>query len=457
MNKRVSLFAAAFLLIAACLVLPKIIATQYEEGLANFVGGIDGTEGYTATVKALDSGWFGSEATVSLAFDLSAFTAEYGEAAEGSDNSVEIELLVTSHYGPLLFSKEAFIGLYTANIQLADGDLRSTLQWDQNTPFYQLDLAQGLIGGLSFSDRIPAFSNEELGVSFSGYEGEGDWVESLSYKGEIYPLELAAESGEPVLVDNIVMSYRADVAIENIMDTPIYDSDLEISIEKMDDNAGISLENFSIFLKSAVEPEQETTDISYGITADMFTVEGYTAREVSLQIVMAKLNNQVFHNLQQLIDTQESKAEGLSEDALFTFFSDNVASFFATNPELNLTELKASLPEGRINMTINSKLAEVDLSTNPKKAFNPYFWVSNGIVHANIEVGPALAEKMGQEFIAMQYGMYADSPDVKQHVNAMLQGFVQQGAIKFVDGQYVSELSIEKGRVTVSDMIIPLF
>ncbi|TBR44292.1 DUF945 family protein [Marinomonas agarivorans] len=454
MRKKISIISAAAVIAIICLVAPKFIATQYETSLNGFVSKINESPGYVVQLDMLETGWFGSTAKISLAFNYDEAGIDYAAEVEG----FEAELLVTSQYGPLLFSDAGLIGLYAVNVQWLDADLRSVLEWDENTPFYELNLVQGIITGMSFTDAIPAFVGIADEMSFSGYKGEGGWGSELSYEGRIDSFTATDADGAIVTVEDVQLNYYADAEISSIAKVQVYDSDLKVEVAKVSAKDDFNLNDFLLYFGSDVDDSSNTFSVVYGMSVDELLTSEAALSDVSFELVLANLNNQLFDNFQTLLDNaNESGQNALAAENFLAFMNDNIDLFLETGPELNLTKLQATVPEGTTKTTINSRIGDVSGEMNVARLFSPFFWLSNAVVDARIEMDELLAQRVGKEFVAIQTGADIDNPSVAQQVNAMLQGLIQQGLIKLAEQKYVSELRLENGETTVNGVAIPLF
>lgn len=453
MNKKISISLVGLVLAIICIVSPKFIATQYQEGLTDFVSEINQSAGYKAELEELDSGWFGSTAKILIIADRNALNlSEFGEG------NIELEFLVTSRYGPLLFSNASFIGAYAANVQLVESGLRDNLKWDSQSSFYEVDIAESLFGTLNFNDKIPAFSNLNNDITFSGYEGEGSWGSSLVYEGEIQGIE-STQSGSPLVVDEIKLDYYADADLNSFIENiSIYESELKITVEKMSAGENFDSKDFLLLLASHVDNSNNTSDFVFNMSSEEFTVDDIKTSDVAFNFELTNLDTTILEQLMLLLETSvENGQQGPDEVSVLKFINNKASNFFAANPELNITELKASLPEGQLNATLHSKLAALNDTVNLAQLMAPQFWLLNAIVNANVEIDKALAEMIGKRVMAMQLNASVDSPQIKQQIEGMLLGLEQQGFIKADDDQYTTEFVLEKGQTKINGNLIPLF
>ena len=110
-----TLAVLVFILVAACLIAPKFIAPRHQEKVVELIDNINKTPGYSAKIISTDSAWFGSENKVLFTLN----TAQMDPSLQ--EQNIDIELVLDTHYGPLLFSNQGLFGLYTTTIKI-DGN-----------------------------------------------------------------------------------------------------------------------------------------------------------------------------------------------------------------------------------------------------------------------------------------------------------------------------------------------
>lgn len=440
-----------FTLVAACLVAPKFIAPKHQEKVVELISNINKAPGYTANIVTTDSAWFGSVSKVLVTFD----TAQIDPTTQ--NENIEAELVIDTHYGPLLFSNQGLFGLYDTEISYTGDKQRNFINWDEDLPLYELSVLGGFTGNFKIADNIPAFSNTENTFQFSGYAGQGEMTsQGFIYQGSLEQMDVV-DGYTPLKAEGFTLSIELNADLATIMQGGFYDSTTDFSLEKLNIGSDTELSGLNIEMGSNLDQETQlgSIEIGYLIKDAMFGV--YKASDLSLVTELANLSNTFFIDYNNFSDKAlaESNSSDAVYDVLFTFMQDNIEELLAAKPEFNITDFSGTFPEGSFNATLTSKLADIDTPTLDA-LFMPEFWLYNAIVTANIEAEEPLVRNLTEQFIANKMRAPVTAPEVKQQALMIIDSFVQQGLIKLEDEKYKSEITIEDGQGKIYDSVFPL-
>lgn len=440
-----------FTLVAVCLVAPKFIAPKHQEKVVELISNINKAPGYTANIVSTNSAWFGSENKVLVTFD----TTQIDPTIQGG--SLEAELIIDTHYGPLLLSSQGLFGLYNTEIRFAGDQQRNFINWDEDQPLYELSVLGGFTGNFKIADNIPAFSNPANTFQFSGYKGQGEMTDQgFIYQGSLDQMDVV-DGFTPVKAEGFTLSIELNADLETIMQGGFYDSTTDLTLEKLNVGADTELSGLNIEMGSSLDKETQLGSIEVGyLIKDVMSGE-FKASDLSLVTELANLSNKFFIDYKNFSDKllAETNSSEAVYDVLFTFMQDNIDELLVAKPEFNITDFSGTFPEGSFNATLTSKLADISSPTIDELS-QPEFWLYNAIVAANIEADEPLVRHLTERFIASKMRAPLNAPEVKQQALMIIDSFVQQGLIKLEDDKYKSEITIEDGQGKIYDSAFPL-
>lgn len=437
----------ALIVVAACLITPKIIAPKYQGKVNDIVAYINQSAGYTASIESSETSWFGSKTTISLDFDMS----------EIDPNSpigpIKTQIVLDTHYGPLLFNQQGIIGLYSTQASIPAEKLREILTWDDKAPLYQLNIVSGLTGNLTIADNIPAFSNKAKTLEFSGYSGAGtNQDNTLSYLGTL----------KNVSIDEAVPSSIKDITLNLNMDTSgdlsnggLRDSEMTLKAGDIQVVSQADIKGLSIKANSNLDKKTQLASMKVSYLADAFKAANIEVTNLALVTELKNINNNVLIKMNEQLTNASQDNKPLSEQKEITVLQDNLGGLLASKPEFNIVDFSGTLPQGSFKSSLTSKLADID-DPQLEELFDPQFWKYYTIAKANILIDAPLATMMSEQFVAKQARAPLYSPQVKQQAKMVLDSFVQQGLIKKEKDQYKTEISLKDGQASIYDLPLPM-
>jgi hypothetical protein len=446
-----TLAVLVFILVAACLIAPKFIAPKHQETVVGLVGKINKTPGYSAKIISTDLAWFGSENKVLFTLDM----AQVDPSLQAQN--IDIELVLDTHYGPLLFSNQGLFGLYATTIKIEGNEQRKVLNWDESTPLYQLSVLGRFMGNINVADKVPPFSNMDNTFQFSGYSGQGELASSgFSYEGNLESIHVV-DAYSPLKAEGFYVSVELNASLETIMQGGFYDSTTDFSLNTLSMGTDTQLSGLNIEMGSNLNPVTHLGHLEVSYLINEIISGSFKANDLILITELDNLNNQFFIDYKNFFDTFSTENPSFDEtyETLLVFMQENLDELLAAKPEFNIPKLSASFPEGRFNATLTSTLA--DISTPTIEALTtPEFWLYNTIVKAEIEADQRLVSKLTERFIASQMRAPLNAPEVKQQALMLVEGLVKQGFIRLENTKYKSEIRIENGQGKVFDLSFPL-
>ena len=472
MNK--PLLAGAGVTLVALGVAPYFIGTSVHENVNAAVNEINQQAVYSAEVLSYDKGWFSTTAEIKLAVDFQALIN--AQNVDSTDIPMEenpsITATLVAHHGPVYFGDGLGLGRVHYTVSIDGDELREYVQWDGQQPIYRNEGVVGLFGGLSYADVIPALSAtaEEEGFTllFSGYSGkaepDGDQTfymssgESLSISADEFSIEMKNLSMDMSYDGDMVAAFKGDL-FESQGKARIE----SIEISNIEPGAAVKIENLAFATDVKINEDNHTANIYVEYAVDKAVGPELDATDMVLGVAINNLDidfikaYQDFSNNSLLVPSEEVPAK------MMEFVEANLLTQLKAEPEINITKLKATLPEGSFNAYANTKLVGIDAL--PGTLEDAAYWVTHLLADAQITADKALAQSMASGYMMGQLmatpqaqNMTAEELQaaVEQQTPMMLRTFAQQGLIKETEKGYETKLTLKDGEASVNGTPIPL-
>ncbi|WP_334019546.1 YdgA family protein [Alteromonas sp. S015] len=472
MNK--PLLTGAGVTLVALGVTPYFIGTSVHENVNAAVSEINQQAVYSAEVLSYDKGWFSTTAEIKLAVDFQALinAQNFDPADIPMEENPGVTATLVAHHGPVYFGDGLGLGRVHYTVSIDGDELREYVQWDGQQPIYRNEGVVGLFGGLNYADVIPALSatSEEEGFTllFSGYTGEaepdGDHTlytssgESLSISADEFSMEMKNLSMDLSYEGNLLAAVKGDV----------FESEVKALVESMK-ITGVSvgetvqMENIALITDTDVNEGTNTANIYVEYAIDNLVGPEFEATNMVLGVAINNLDikfinaYQDFSNTSLLTPAEEVPAK------MMEFIEANLLSQLKAEPELNITKLKATLPEGSFNAHANTKL--VGINALPSTMEDVAYWVTHLLADAQITADKAFAQNMASGYMMSQLMATPQAQNmtpeelqaaVEQQTPMMLSTFAQQGLIKETEKGYETKLELKDGKASVNGTPIPL-
>lgn len=472
MNK--PLLAGAGVTLVALGIAPYFIGSSVEDNVNAAVNGFNEQAVYSAEVLSYDKGWFSTKAEIKLAIDFQAlFNAQNVDAVEMPlDENPNITATLVAHHGPVYFGDGVGLGRVHYTVSIDGDELREYVQWDAQQSIYYNEGVVGLFGSLSYEDVIPALSatNEEEGFTllFSGYTGEakpdgGQTLytssgESLSINADEFSMKMA----------NLSMDVAYDGSMMEAFKGELFETKIEALIETMEVSgleagATVQLENIALITDTNIDKDNNTANVYVEYAIDKVVGPELEASDMVLGVALNNLDvdfieaYQDFSNTSLMIPSEEVPAK------MMEFVEANLLPQLKAEPELNITTLKATLPEGSFSAHANTKLVGIDAL--PGTMEDVAYWVTHLMADAQIVADKAFAQSVASGYMMGQLmatpqaqNMSAEELEaaVEQQTPMMLSTFAQQGLIKETEKGYETKLELKDGKASVNGTPIPL-
>ena len=454
---------------------PKIIGSGVNEKIDDFVGALNKTPGYEATIVSSQSSWFSTVATVKIGLDPALFgdlTAS-PEAAEFFED-FSINAHVTAQHGPLLTLNGLGLGLLALKAEVDEATLRDYLAYSEDERLYSLLINIGLLGSASYTDEVQAFSvvdgsdtADSKPLSFSGWSGGGTMSAShLDYRGQMDSLTMPQDGNSALFqIQSVSLAMNVDDSWANMIAGAFYDSSFEFVIgsiivgSPMKSGTKVRVENIVMDGVSEKSDDGELMDMAINYGIETIASEGFNAKDLVL--------NTEFNNLEKTFFTafQEASVDPSEIDQMTEVLKSSLLLQLQASPEFNITEMSGGVGNGSFSGKMLMKITGVD--SLPAVPEDLEFWLSKADVDSAITVDKAMALWVAEKMLISQLQGDAQTADqmtnketkdlAVQQAGTMIETFSQQGMVIVNDeGNYTMTFTLTDGQATLNGNPMPL-
>ncbi|WHI48443.1 DUF945 family protein [Microbulbifer sp. VAAF005] len=448
---------------------PKIVGTQLESSIDEIVATANENLAYTVEVKNMDTSWFSTQATFLVSMDVSAFSDVSG-APEIEPFSVEIDF--SASHGPFRFGEHAGFGWLGWTLEVAGDQLREHLVWAEEAPFYQIHGNMNALGGYYYNDRITPFTtdveDQKAQLTFSGFQGNGQYQgKQITYLGSAESVTFTSELRD-VKVERLTMDMTMPSSLEAIIESAFYDSDTTINfgaikLNDKEQNENIDIADLYIKASTELNPENQLGNMQVAYGTKKVDIAEFHGEDLALELEVTNISQEFLKSYQDFavslnkLPTEEATAKTME------FMSDNLLSLVAGEPQLNITSLRGTFPQGSFNSNLHTSL--VGISALPEQPLDPAFWLSHALIDGNLSGDKAVIEFMAVQVMKAQLknnpqtqGMSEEQLEqiAAQQVPAILESLEQQGLLVSTNDGYISNVSLKDSELKVNEKPMPL-
>ena len=472
MNKPVIFGAGAA--IVALGAAPYFIGNSVQQRVNAAITGINDMPVYSANVVSYEKGWFSSTADIELAFDLNALMAaqQLDPQEVPTEENPSIMATLVAHHGPVFFSNDVGIGKVQYTVSIDAEALREHMSWDKNKPLYINTGAIGLLGGLAYSDEIPAFvaeGEDGFSASFSGFKGKANQQgENIVYTSEKSSFAMSDNTFSFSMNDlDMTMTFKGDFM--KALKGELFESEATANIASiivagLDEQKGeVKLDKLSFVTNTEINEATNTANVYVEYALEKAVGPDMEASDMALGLAINNLELDFVKAYQEFNNNALTVPADQLGDKLKGFVQDNLLSQLQVEPEINITKLKATVPEGSFTAQANTKL--VGITALPGTMEDAAYWISHLLADAKISADKAFAESMTSgymmgQILANPQAQNMSAEEVKaaadQQAPMMLNAFAEQGFLKITEQGYETDLEFKDGKATVNGTPIPL-
>ncbi|WP_444908901.1 YdgA family protein [Microbulbifer sp. TRSA005] len=450
-------------------VAPKIAGIQLESSIDEIVTAANENSAYTVEIKSMDSSWFSTQTTFLVSMDFNAFSG-VSDTPELESFSVEVDF--SASHGPFRFGEHAGFGWLGWTLEAAGDQLREHLVWAEQTPFYQLHGNMNVLGGYYYNDSITPFTTDiedhKAQLTFSGFQGKGQYQDGqLTYQGGADSLTVTSELRD-VKAESLTMDMTMASSFKAIFESAFYDSDITINLGAISLNDREQNENIDIadlYVKGSTEFNQEkqlgNMQVAYG--SKKVDIAEFHGEDLALEIEVVNISQEFWKSYQDFANSPNTLPAEEAGAKAMEFMNANLLSLVAGEPQVNVTSLRGTFPQGSFNSNLHTSL--VGISALPEQPLDPAFWLSHALVDGKLSGDKALIEFMAVQVMKAQLknnpqtqGMSEEQLEqvAAQQVPTILASLEQQGLLVSTNDGYSSNISLKDSEFKVNEKPMPL-
>jgi len=459
MNKKGLLGGVIAVVVAAALIGPKFVGPQVEDALKQHVQVINQLPAYKANIVSFERGWFGSTATIELGVD---FDVAYPEAKAFDDLSFEV--VIDVQHGPVLTQFSPGLGMAAFEAYSKDEVLREYIEWEKNTPFYRMTGSAGLFAGVSYSDSIVPFSfkpkEEQIELTFSGYEGEGEISsDAFSYEGKLDSAE-ALLFGQAISIVQFELSTEAKSNMLSIMRGELYEGDVsmkleEVTVREPGDVDLLVLKKLGVEFISSFSDDEKSMNIDMNYAAESVKAEDFDLEDLKLKMAFNNIDSQFLMAYNEMVQGMYDQGPDEIEAATQKLVQQSLPQLLQAEPELVISEFSGGMGESDFKGNLSVKL--VGLTQVPKSLQNVQLWLPNLIVDFSIAFDKPLLKWIAEQHTLSMMRMQltrADEAELRsmaeQQAPKIIDVYLQQDLLKEAEDEYRSEFQMKNGEALLN-------
>ncbi|GAA0856698.1 YdgA family protein [Aliiglaciecola litoralis] len=459
------------LLVAAILLVPKLVSTKVTDAVNNVTSELSAIDGYNVEVVEFNEGWFNSDGVIKVTLDLAKLAPDNDFDAD--KQMPQILLKLTSTHGPVFFGPAAGIGMANWRLVYDGSNLRDVLSFDKNQPFYEFSSTYGFFGGGTLEDKIPAFtatSPESDGVlNFAGFSGEGSYSnDNFNYQGMLESLNASGESGE-LNVENMSLAVQSDSNFMQALEGTLKDSEVEFRIastqfiETDNTTPAFMLQDLALIISSDVNDEETLLDMTQRFSVAKLKAQDYVISDFSFNYEFNHLSVPFFQAYQELAKTMQFASEDEVQMQTMMFFQENAVTLLKAGPQLKITDFSGTLPQGQISIT--SDLQLVGIEALPAELTDPQFWVAHIAAQLDLNADKDVATLIANGYMKNQLANNPQtagmSPEELEQIAVqqspmIVDSLMQQGLLIEKEGKLSLSFSLKDSQATLNGNPMPL-
>ncbi|GHB73178.1 hypothetical protein GCM10008107_23270 [Psychrosphaera saromensis] len=469
------ILSSAIVLSALGLISAKLITYKTAEQLTSVVGGINDIPGYSASLSDMQTGWFSTRGKIAVELAPEALMNLIGERSSFDFNTVKFDIDFTTNSGLVNGSG---LNLINIKLEVAGEALREYFTWEKDAPLYYFDGKVGVLGGLSYQEKISNFEfhapKSGVGISLTGYLGQGETVgNQLVHHSELNNISYygADFNGEAI---NLVADLQVPRNIFALLaNTSFYDSLLTVSVESSQAEFTVKGQQYSLSIEGLVteivsDLDETTRILNSGMDYQFkaLSINDWQASDFEFNTQFNNLDSKFFDGLNVIVNDKTGVNKDMNLHRIYGFVEDNLLLLLAPDPELNITKLSGTIPEGSFDLQLNSKIS--DVRTLPTELNNMTFWGSHLIADSRLELdaevlnlflNSAMNQRLmnNSEVINQDISREEISRQVEQEISTILEMLVRQGFIVIKGEKYFTEFTLKDKVADINGIKIPLF
>jgi len=445
------------------IIAPKFVGNHFATTIQSIANEVNSASGYTMEIKSINSSWFSTDALLIMGL-------------ESPFEDISLEMRVNAKHGPFLLSENKNLAWLSWTGKIDGQSLRQHLDWSKNNDFFQVKGTISLAGKHDFHNQITAFTGsvtpKKIKVAFSGYQGSGQHFEQeLTYHGRASDFTAKSKTGT-FSTSNISIDLQIAATLEQILYNGLFDSassskinfsSVNITNKENKEEPIIELTDLYVTASSSYLDKESHANmqVSYGVK--QVSIDEYSVQDLALEIEVNNINKQFLLAYRKFNQTLANISNEKVQEKIISFAQDNLLILLSTEPQINITSLRGTFPEGKINGTMHTSL--VDVSTLPRPIKDLEFWLAHTLINGQITGDKAVIELFAKQLMKQKIQANPQAQDMSvaeieqmaaQQVPQILEMLAKQGLLVTTDNHYTTDFALKDSQFKVNKKLIPL-
>ena len=453
-----ALVVTSALLLTGIFAAPGLVGIQTKTSLDSMIDRFNQSPDFQVSWESYDKSWFGAEGVINTHVS---FTPSPGEDPFVFD----VQSRVSVKHGPVILGDRLQFAWAAWNSEVINSDeLTAALQLGNQSIYSQVGRFSYL-GDASFDESAPAFTytNDDLSVEFGGYQAKGLLKgDQLDYQGRVEQVLINMNDWPvPVEVKGFALSIDSSIPEQEFTSGDLLPGEFSVKLDGLYAGTEFLADDLEMAADVSLREGDTLADLTARYSAARIQTKDFQLTNADMEIAILNYSAAFNKAYTEVLQTSimNAKTQEQAGALLTDFMSKNVDKLLSTKPELQISKIAFTLPEGTFNSRVNIKLADYQIDAN--QLSNPAFWQSNLNVDAYADADKMLANKLATLAAVSSMGDTGQSRSSKERMGAeqaemMLGILTQSGMLAEKDGRLVAEMSVQNGEATVNGQPIPL-
>ena len=454
--------AVSALVVAGVCVAPGIVGGVVKNRLDNLLANLSQTPEVESSWVSYDKGWFGAEGVINTRITLTDVPGE-------EPFTFDIQSNVSINHGPVILGNGVQFAWasWQSDVETTEA-IKSALSFDGESIYNQSGRIN-FLGHIELKETAPAFTYEDetSKVVFSGYQAEGEVKgNNIQYQGAVEKVTVTASAVPvPVEFNKLAVVLDGELPDQGFQSGKLYPGEFSMTAGGIYAGQLFLADDLAVAVDLVLNENASTADITTRYSASRIQTTDMMLTNAGLDLTLANYSEAFSKAYMEQVQEQllAADSEELAQQLMMDFLQNNVGTLLETKPELDISSVRFTLPEGTFSSRFGLKLADYNASI--EQLSDPLFWRSNLIVDAYADADKQLANKLAtwaaidsinsnENFAGYSRSEKADLG--KQQAEMMLNMLTAGGMLAVKDDKLVAELSMKNGETIVNGKAMPL-
>lgn len=449
--------------VAGALIAPTFIGQHAEREIKAIAEAIDANPIYSVKLVSYERSWFSAQGVLNVAMELPL------PQQDGSTKTVSVtsgDVVLEVQHGPLLTRFDGGLGLLSWQLTADDDTKRTTLEWSEEQPLYQLTGSMGLTGEAAYEDTIADVVyrgiDDDMVVEVTGYQGNGTFgSDGFTYNGLNQSLAIG-DAAVSFTMNDIALQTAAKGTLIDALNGELLESDIAFSIANAKQGSDDVFVGMEVSGASELSETGDTLSIAFETSLERMQLPTGGLSDFVMNVSMNRIDVKFMQAYQQLINATYGQPQEVMEQQLSALFEQYQEQVLSAQPELAITKFSGQLPAGAFSGSARATFAEIgEFPANPTTEFWLQHMIAEGAIEAakplvkdalRMQLTTVLAQQMPDQDIS--------SPQFQDMINRQVEQvvavYLQQGFIVENEQQYHSEVELKQGSLTLNGKPLPL-